>query len=46
MGKQAEVRGREDELAVVGTAVESAVRGHSSILVIDGRAGIGKTCLT
>ena len=45
MGKQAEVRGREDELAVVGTAVESAVRGHSSILVIDGRAGIGKTCL-
>ena len=37
--------GREAELAVAADAVRGLGKGRASVLVIEGEAGIGKTCL-
>ncbi len=39
------VMGREAELALAAAAVRDLSRGRASILVIEGEAGIGKTCM-
>lgn len=36
---------RDGELGRIEAAVESAMRGEGRVVVIEGRAGIGKTCL-
>jgi len=36
---------RDRELAALGAAVREASQGRSSVAVVAGEAGIGKTCL-
>jgi len=39
------LRGREAELAAISALIEATMQGHSSLLVVEGRAGFGKSRL-
>jgi hypothetical protein len=39
------LRGRDSEFALIGGLLAAAIRGEGSVLVIEGRAGLGKTRL-
>jgi len=39
------VRGREAELAVLGQHLDQLLQGIGSVVVVEGRAGMGKSCL-